>query len=437
MHTRRLLIALLLAAVATAPPPSASAQDTATTVLRAAAMLDVESGEILRDAAVVIRDGRIVASGRAGTLELPAGAPVVDLGEMTMLPGLIDAHVHLTGDGQTHGYAALAISTTRSALIGAAMAKRTLEAGFTTVRNVGADGWADVALRDAIAAGEVPGPRLVVSGPALGITGGHCDNNLLPAEYAVTSEGVADGPWEVRRQVRENVKYGADLIKFCATGGVLSKGTTIGATQYTLEEMQALVDEAHTLGLRVAAHAHGTEGIKRAILAGVDSVEHASLLDEEAIALAGERGTALSMDIYVTEFILTSGAEAGILPESLDKERQVGQAQRASFSAAHEAGARIVFGTDAGVYPHGENARQLSRMVRFGMTPAEALRAATIHNAELLGLAGEVGSLRPGHHADVIAVPGDPLEEISVLERVAFVMKGGVVIRSADGSQRD
>lgn len=398
--------------------------------VRATHMLDVDAGALVEDAVVLVVDGRIAAAGPRQQVTLPEDVRLIDLGDATLLPGLIDMHVHLTGDERSHGYNALAISSARQALVGAANATKTLHAGFTTVRNVGAGAWTDVALRDAIADGDIVGPRLLVSGPALGITGGHCDDNLLPAEYEITAEGVADGPWEVRRRVRENVKYGADLIKFCATGGVLSKGTKIGATQYTLEEMQALVDEAHTLGLKVAAHAHGTEGIKRAIAAGVDTIEHASLLDEEAIELARRHGTALSMDIYNTEFILSQGEEVGILPESLEKERQVGTRQRESFRAAHTAGARVVFGSDAGVYPHGENGKQFSRMVRFGMTPLQAIRAATVHAAAALGLPDDVGSLAPGHWGDVIAVGGNPLEDVSELERVTFVMKAGKVFFS-------
>lgn len=420
------IVHMLLASLFLVPP--SLAQDPEDVLVLADRLLQVETGEIVVGAAVVIRDGRVEASGTRAKVGQPEGMRVRDLGDATILPGLIDAHVHLSSDGKTHGYRALAISVPRTAVRGVAMAGRTLRAGFTTVRSVGAPGWTDTALRDAIADGEVEGPRMLVSGPALGITGGHCDRNLLPAEYEIRGDGVADGPWDVRRRVRENVKYGADLIKFCATGGVLSKGTRIGATQYTLEEMQALVDEAHTLGMKVAAHAHGTEGIKRAITAGVDSIEHASLLDEEGIELALQHGTALSMDIYVTESILTSGEETGILPESLDKERQVGRAQRESFRRAHAAGVRIVFGTDAGVYPHGENGRQFSRMVDFGMTPLQAIQAATLHAAELLGLTDDVGSLAPGNYGDLVAVRGNPLEDVAQLERVAFVMQGGRVV---------
>ncbi len=391
-------------------------------------LLDVDTGEIITSPVITIRGETIEAVGNRSAIRLAAGAQVIDLGDVTILPGLIDAHVHLLGRASDHGYRALAHGELRSVLFGVVNARRTVEAGFTTVRNVGSGGFGDVALRDAIDAGEIAGPRIVAAGPALGITGGHCDLNLLPPEFDASSPGVADGPWAVRARVRQNIKYGAEVIKFCATGGVLSKGTRIGATQYTAEEMSAIVDEAHALGYKVAAHAHGTEGIKRAIQAGVDSIEHASLIDDEGMDLARQHGTALVMDVYVTDFILSEGAAAGILAESLEKERQVGQAQRESFRRAHEAGVRLVFGTDAGVYPHGDNARQFAVMVEHGMTPAEAIRAATSHAAELLGVAERVGSITSGRLADLIAVPGNPLDDIGVLEEVEFVMKGGEVV---------
>jgi len=338
-------------------------------------------------------------------------------------------HVHLTSDHRFHGYRGLAISVPRAALYGALNAGKTLEAGFTSARNVGAAGYADVALRDAINDGEIPGPRLRVAGPSLGITGGHCDNNLLPPDYGDRSEGVADGPWAVRAKVREVIKYGADVIKFCATGGVLSKGTSVGKQQYSFEEMQALIAEAHQRGRKVAAHAHGTEGIKTAIRAGVDSIEHASLIDDEGIQLAKEHGTFLVMDIYVDTFILAEGAKMGMLPESLEKERIVGQRQRDSFRQAHAAGVKLAFGTDAAVYPHGDNGKQFAYMVEYGMSPMEAIQAATVWAAELLDWAGDVGAVEPGRYADLIAVAEDPLNDVTVLENVAVVMKSGEVVK--------
>lgn len=279
----------------------------------------------------------------------------------------------------------------------------------------------------------MPGPRVIPAGPSIGITGGHCDNNLLPYEYAYRSDGVADGPWGVRTKVRENKKYGADVIKFCGTGGVLSKGTTIGAQQFTAEEMTDLMDEAHQLGMKVAVHAYGSKGIKTAIEAGVDSVEHASLITDESIRLAVARGTALSMDVYVSDFILSECESAGILPESLDKERQVGRVQRERFKAAVEAGVMIAYGTDAGVYPHGLNGRQFAYMVQWGQTPMQAIQSATIVNARLFDREGQIGVIKPGIHADIIAVDENPLQNVKALEDVDFVMKGGHVHLGPDG----
>jgi imidazolonepropionase-like amidohydrolase len=409
--------------------PAAVAQDMDTYV-KAGKLLDVTSGKLKADQILVIRDKRIINIGTAGEIELPAGVSFIDLSNYTVLPGLIDAHAHLTSSGSVHGYERLALSVPRMAITGVSSAAKTIMAGFTTVRNVGAVAFTDVALRDAINAGEIVGPRMLVSGPSLGMTGGHCDNNLLPQQYHLTAGGVADGPWAIRSKVRENIKYGADLIKFCATGGVLSKGTSVGATQYTLEEMQALVNEAHMHGRKVAAHAHGTAGIKEAILAGVDSVEHVSLMDDEGLALAIEKGTALVMDIYVDDYIIGEGAKQGILEESLDKSRQVASNMRANFRKAYEAGANVVFGTDSGVYPHGTNAIQFSYMVRFGMTPLAAIQAATTGAAALMGLEDDVGELSVGHYADLIAVQGDPLADVTILENVQFVMKGGKIVRN-------
>ena len=400
-----------------------------TTVITADRMIDVANGKVVKQAAVIVTDNIITASGRLKDLTVSNEATRIDLGNATLMPGLMDMHVHLTSDATRHGYKRLEVSLPRAAITGVKHAKATLDAGFTTVRNVGAPGFADVALRDAINAGDVVGPRMFVAGPSLGVTGGHCDSNLLPYEYDNYSEGVADGPWEVRKKVRRNIKYGATVIKFCATGGVLSKGTKVGAQQYTFEEMKALIDEAHLRGLTVATHAHGTNGIKAAIKAGVDSVEHVSLLDDEAIDLAKKNGTYFSMDIYVTEYILGEGEKAGILEESLNKERIVGKTQRENFEKAVKAGVNMVFGSDAGVYPHGDNPKQFARMVKFGMTPIQAIQAATINPARLLKQEATLGSLEKGKLADIVAVPGNPLDDMSLMEKVGFVMKDGQIVK--------
>ena len=392
-------------------------------------MIDVANGKVVKQAAVIVNDNIITASGRLKDLTVPNEATRIDLGNATLMPGLMDMHVHLTSDATRHGYKRLEVSLPRAAITGVKHAKATLDAGFTTVRNVGAPGFADVALRDAINAGDVVGPRMFVAGPSLGVTGGHCDSNLLPYEYDNYSEGVADGPWEVRKKVRRNINYGATVIKFCATGGVLSKGTKVGAQQYTFEEMKALIDEAHLRGLTVATHAHGTNGIKAAIKAGVDSVEHVSLLDDEAIDLAKKNGTYFSMDIYVTEYILGEGEKAGILEESLNKERIVGKTQRENFEKAVKAGVNMVFGSDAGVYPHGDNPKQFARMVKFGMTPIQAIQAASINPARLLKQEATLGSLEKGKLADIVAVPGNPLDDMSLMEKVGFVMKDGQIVK--------
>ncbi len=409
------------------PTPEAETQ-----IIYAGTLIDVESGKALKDRVIVIEGGVITAIGSEATIDdidLPDDAVLIDMSEMTILPGLSDSHVHLTSDATVHGYKRLTVSTPRAAITGVVNAKKTLMAGFTTVRNLGAPGFADVDLMNAINDGDIVGPNIIPAGRSIGITGGHCDNNLLPYEYKVTSGGVADGPWAVRAKVRENNKYGAKVIKFCGTGGVLSKGTKIGAQQFSFEEMKAIVEEAHLLGLKVAVHAHGAEGIETAIRAGVDSVEHSSLISDEGIRLAKKNGTYLSMDIYVSDYILSEGEAAGILEESLDKERTVGKAQRERFEAAAQAGVKIAFGSDAGVYPHGQNGRQFAYMVKWGLSPMEAIQASTIGNAELFGTSKTHGSIAVGKRADIIAVDEDPLDDVQALEDIDFVMKDGVIYK--------
>ena len=394
--------------------------------IRCGKLVDVRSGKLLENQLVSFDATGTISSVAAAGASLPAGT--IDLAHATCLPGLIDVHTHITADPTHNGYGGLGISIPRSAITGAKNARLTLMAGFTTVRNVGADGFSDVAVRDGINDGEIPGPRMFVSGPPLGITGGHCDDNLLPYEYHKVGEGVADGPWAARAKVREVIKYGANVIKICASGGVLSKGDLPGAPQYTLEEMTAIAEEAHKLGRKVAAHAHGTQSIKDAIRAGIDSIEHSSLIDDEGIALAKQHGTYLVFDIYNDDFILQQGEKVGMLAESIEKEKMVGRLQRENFRKAFKAGAKMAFGTDSGVYPHGDNAKQFAKMVEWGMKPIDAIQAATINAADLIGV--KAGALETGNYADIIAVDGNPLENVPVLENVKFVMKGGIVARN-------
>jgi len=399
--------------------------------LSAKAMVDVVDGKLVQNPAMVIRGGRIAVIGKAGELAVPDGATEIALDDMTLAPGFMDMHVHLSGDGGGNFYDGLSYSAPRLAIIAVKNARKSLMAGFTTVRDVGAGGGSVIAVRDGINAGDIIGPRIFAVGNAIGITGGHCDNNIFPPEMNFKAGGIGDGPWGIRAKVRENIKYGANAIKVCATGGVFSKGTKVGAQQLTLEELKSAVAEAHLRGMTIAAHAHGTDGIKAAIVAGVDSVEHASFADDEAINLAKEFGTYFSMDIYNTEYTLAFGEANGVPEENINKEKQVSAAQRDAFGRAVRAGVKMVFGSDAAIYPHGDNANQFSRMVQFGMTPLQALQAATINSATLLRMENDIGALQEGFMADIVAVSGNPLDDISVTENVVFVMKGGEVVKSA------
>jgi imidazolonepropionase-like amidohydrolase len=399
------------------------------TVILAGKLLDVRTGDTLSNQAIVVEGDKIVSVGPMSAVKLSGNESRIELSNATLLPGLIDAHTHLTFDPQ-FGYESLAISVPREALIGAKNARVTLEAGFTTVRNVAASGYADVALRDAINAGDVPGPRMLVSGPPLGITGGHCDNNLLPFEYHATEDGVADGIEQVQHKVREVIKYGADLIKVCATGGVLSKGDDPNASQYTLEEMKAIVTDAHRLGRKVAAHAHGAQGVIWASEAGVDSVEHGHLMNDEAIAVLKKNGTYLVPTLYLMDWQRAHGAQANLPAFLKAKMELVSSVGKQNVQKAIKAGVKIGMGTDAAVYPHGLNAHELEVYVQLGMTPLGAIQSATINDADLLGWKDKIGALEAGKWADIIAVDGDPLHDITVLQRVKFVMKGGQVVKN-------
>lgn len=404
--------------------------------IRAGRLFDATSDNVRENMVIVIVGDRIQSVGSASAVTIPTGATVIDLSHATVLPGLIDCHTHLGARADRYDEIYNFKDTPfDSAFAGVVNARKTLEAGFTSVRDVGSLPFLAVDLRNSINEGFIPGPRIVASGPAISITGGHGDlNNFSPQTRVMMFPEerdfqIADGVDQIRHVVRAQVKYGVDVIKILATGGVLSKGDSPGAPQFTFEELKAAAEEAHMAGRKIAAHAHGTQGIKNAILAGIDSIEHASLIDDEGIRLAKEHGTYLVMDIYNDDYILGKAIEFGLPQENVDKEKMVGRMQRENFERAVKAGAKMAFGTDAGVYPHGDNAKQFFYMVKFGMTPAQAIRAATSSAADLIGRAKDVGTLEPGKFADVIAVTSDPLQNVRALENVGFVMKGGVVVK--------
>lgn len=421
MKFNRAVLLLLLLGVS-----SAMAQSPV--VIKAGNLVDVRNGRVLPNQAIVVEGERITRVGPVATIPVPAGARVIDLSSATVLPGLIDAHTHLTADPVHLGYLALGVSGPREALYGAKNARLTLEAGFTTVRNVGAGYYADIALRDAIDAGDVPGPRMDVSGPAIGATGSHCDNALLAPEFHHSDLGVGDGVPAVMQKTRESVKYGASVIKVCASGGVLSKGDNPENEQFSDDELRAVVAEAHRLGRKVAAHAHGALPIKQAVLAGVDSIEHGSYINAEDIRLMKEHGTYLVPTLYLADWFLENYQRIGTPAFMVEKAKAVMPAARENIARAFRDGVKVAFGTDAAVYPHGLNAREFAVMVKLGLTPMQAIQAATVNAADLLGWSDRVGSIEPGRFADIIAVPGDPTRDVAVLERVSFVMKGGQVI---------
>ena len=417
----------VLAALLFAAPAAAD-----TVAISAARLLDVLTGQWVANPVVVVTDGRIAAAGPAAAVSVPAGARRLDLAGLSLLPGLIDMHVHLTSDPTISGYQALEYTDSFWMAVGVANARRTLDAGFTTVRNVGSGNFDDVGLKQAIERGLIPGPRIVPATYAIGATGGHCDDTEFPP--SITRGGfsaVADGPEAIRAKVREVRKYGAEVIKFCGTGGVLSKGDSVGAQQYSLAEMQALVAEAHMLGMKVAMHAHGTAGINDGLRAGVDTIEHASLADAESFRLAKASGSWFSMDVYDDDYILAEGARNGVFAESLAKEKAIGRQQRETFRAANAAGVKMVFGTDGGVYPNGNNALQFKTMTDWGMTPLAAIQAATRNAAEALGRTADVGAVAPGRYGDLVAVDGDPLTDVTVLQHPVVVVKGGAVVKDA------
>lgn len=400
-----------------------------TVVVTADRMVDVVAGRMVANPVVVITDGRIVSvSGGAG---IPADAKRVDLPGMTLVPGLIDMHVHLDSAPVYGGYNSLVFTDSFWTVVGAANARAMLEAGFTTVRNVGSAGYSDVGIKQAIEEGFATGPRIVPAAYALGATGGHCDETYFPPSFHRKGEAVGDSPDELRVRVREQRKYGAEVIKVCATGGVFSRNTEPGQQQLSETELRAIADEAHMWGLKVAAHAHGTSGIKAAIRAGIDTIEHASLIDAEGIRLAKERGTVLAMDIYNTEYTQAEGRKNGVLEDNLRKDREIAQIQRDGFRAAYKAGVKMVFASDAGVMPHAEVGKQFRVMVEYGMTPMDAIRAATRSAAEALGRESDVGAIAPGRYGDLIAVAGDPTADVTLLANVPFVMKGGNIVKDA------
>ncbi len=458
--TQRPLLAAALAAALAAPVVIAAAQDATpgarsnganhseadaeayearlaerergNSLIRADRLLDVRTGRWLQNVEILVQDGRIVKieHGAPGLKMIATDTKIIDLTGMSLVPGLIDMHVHLDSDPSYGGYTGLQFSDRFWSVLQVKHAGETLDAGFTTVRNVGADAFNDVGLRQAIDEGKIRGPRVVTAAYSFGATGGHCDSTFFPPSFDSKSPYNADSPEEGRKRVRELRKYGAQVIKICATGGVFSRNTEPGQQQLAEAEMRAIVEEAHQWGLKVAAHAHGASGINAALRAGVDTIEHASLIDDAGIALAKKSDSWLSMDIYNTDYTQAEGAKNGVLEDNLRKDREIAEVQRQGFRRAHAAGVRMVYGTDAGVYPHGQNGRQFAVMVRYGMTPLQAIQSATLNASQALGR-DDVGVAEVGRWADLVAVKGDPTADAALLANVPVVIKGGDVVKDA------
>jgi imidazolonepropionase-like amidohydrolase len=436
MKRRILAMAVLSAAAGATSATAQTSPGAEVTVLKAARLFDGK-GEATIPSGVVIVEGRKIKAAGSG-LAAPAGAIVIDLGDATLLPGFIDAHTHLTGEASDNWYEETVSDLRRTvpekAIRSTAFALRTLQAGFTTVRDVGSSDYLDVALRNSINAGIVPGPRMLVAVHALGARGGHCDTTGFPymlfGKETGIEEGIASGAAAFRDAVRMQIKYGADVIKTCATGGVLSLADDVDTAQLTQEEMDAIVDEAHRLRRKTAAHAHGAAGAKVAIRAGIDSIEHGSFLDDEAVRMMKERGTYLVPTLMAGEYIAGPKSKRQYPPEIAAKAKAAAEARSAAIRRAVKAGVKIAFGTDSAVSPHGRNAEEFALLVDHGLTPAAALRTAMSVDAALLGLDALIGTLEPGKEADVVAVPGDPLADIHATEKVLFVMRGGKVYRN-------
>ena len=420
----------ILTALALLATTAANAE---TLAISADRMVDVIAGRTLDRPLVIVTNGRITAVGVQGVLAIPPGASLIDLPGKTILPGLIDMHVHLDSVAEIGGYRSLEYTDSFWMAAGVKNAREMLHAGFTTVRNVGSANYNDVGLKQAIAEGYAEGPRIVPAASAIGATGGHCDETFFPPSFERKGAAVGDGEQQLRQRVREQRKYGAEVIKICATGGVFSRNTEPGQQQLSESEMRAIADEAHQWGLKVAAHAHGAAGIKAAIRAGIDPIEHASLVDDEGIKLAAARAQPVwfAMDIYNNDYTQAEGAKNGVLEDNLRKDRELAQIQRDNFRKAHRAGVKMIFGSDAGVMPHGTAGGQFRYMVEYGMTAMQAIQAATTNAAKALDRERDVGAIAVGRYADIIAVVGDPAANVRVLEKVDTVIKGGVVVKRA------